>query len=237
VKTVAIMQPTYLPWLGYFSLMDQADTFVFLDSVQFNKRSWQQRNRVKSAQGIGFLTVPVLTKGRRHQKICEVKIDQTQHFPEKHLEAIETDYCKAPFFSDHWKELFEIFMQDHQYLADLNITLVKWLKARLGIDVEFARSSLMNTRGKKVALLIDICKQLGAERYLSPFGSREYIEKNNLFRENGIELCYQDYAHPQYKQLHGSFTPYLSALDLLFNEGETSLGILRTGQKKNITSS
>ena len=230
MKTVAIMQPTYLPWIGYFDLIDQSDCFVFLDSVQFNKRSWQQRNRIKGSDRVLWLTVPVLTKGRRYQRMHEVMIDQTQNFQEKHIRKITHFYSKAPFFAQHIDELSASLCKSHRFLADLNIELIRWLCAQLGIETEMVRSSSLNVEGERVELLVNICGVLGADRYLSAAGSREYIEENNLFVPNDIDLVYHAYRHPEYRQLHGSFVPYLSVLDLLFNEGRSSLSSIREGR-------
>ncbi len=229
IRTVAIMQPTYLPWIGYFDLMDQVDCFVFLDSVQFNKRSWQQRNRIKGPDGALWLTVPVLSKGLWDQRIVEVEIDPSNGFAEKHLRTIEHLYKKAPYFEDYAGELSEILRRPHQYLGDLNIDLICWLAGKMGVEGERVRSSQMEAQGRNVELLLHICKLLGAGRYLSPEGSRVYIEENNLFIPNGIELVYQAYHHPEYRQLNGPFAPHLSALDFLFNEGPASLSVIRSG--------
>ena len=230
MKTVAIMQPTYLPWIGYFDLIDQTDVFVFLDSVQFDKRSWQQRNRIKTSNGELTLTVPVLSKGKREQRICEVEFDPTQNFREKHLRAIEHNYSKASHFQQYINGFSKLYAQDYKNLAHLNITLIKWFTQKLGLQVEFSHSSSLKTSGKKVELLVDICKKLNADHYLSPLGSKEYIEENNLFSNNGINLSYQNFKHPQYNQLWGEFIPYLSIIDLFFNEGEKSLNIIRNGR-------
>jgi hypothetical protein len=231
VKTVAIMQPTYLPWIGYFSLMDQSDIFIFLDSVQFDKRSWQQRNRIKTAQGEKYLTVPVLTKGRGNQKICEVEIDESQNFVGKHLRTIENVYSKAPFFTEYWDAFSSLLNRKHMLLADLNIDLIQWFKDIIGIKVEFEKSTKFNPQGNKVELLVNLCNTIGADKYLSPQGSKSYIEKNNLFDSNKIELEFQQYTHPMYRQSHNVFIPYLSILDLIMNEGSNSLSIIRSGQK------
>lgn len=229
-RTVAIMQPTYLPWLGYFDLIDQSECFVFLDSVQFEKRSWQQRNRIKGPDNVLWLTVPVLTKGRRDQRIDEVMIDQTQAFQEKHIKTITHLYSRASFFVQYTDGLSIVLRKSHQFLADLNIELIRWLCTQLGIETEMVRSSSLNVEGGKVELLVNICKALGADRYLSAAGSRTYIEENNLFVPNGIDLVYHDYRHPEYRQLHGQFVPYLSVVDLLFNEGPSSLSVIRAGR-------
>jgi len=230
IRTVAIMQPTYLPWIGYFDLIDQCDCFVFLDSVQFNKRSWQQRNRVKGPGRVVWLTVPVLSKGLQHQPISEVVVDQAQDFGKTHVKTIAHLYSKCPFFSEYIDGLSAILYEPHEFLSDVTIELIHWLCAQIGIETETIRSSSIAAEGKKTELLVSIFEALGANRYLSPEGSRVYIEENNLFAPNGIDLAYHAYRHPVYRQIHGEFVPYLSVVDLLFNEGGSSLSIIRAGR-------
>lgn len=230
MRTAVIMQPTYLPWLGYFDLMDQGDVFVLLDSVQFDKRSWQQRNRIKTPHGELLLTVPVFSKGRFNQKICEVQIDKTTNFQEKHIRAIECNYAKAKFFERYMEDLANILRKKHSYLAELTIELICWLREAIGIKTELVRSFSLGIQRRKVELLVATCKSVGAQRYISPLRSKAYIGENDLFAENGIELCYHNYHHPQYNQLYGDFIPYLSVLDLLLNEGDRSLPIIRSGR-------
>ena len=232
---IAIMQPTYLPWIGYFDMIDQTDTFVFLDSVQFNTRSWQQRNRIKSPAEILWLTVPVLTKGRRDQHIDQAEIDATQNFAVKHLNAIAFNYAKAPYFARYFDSLKMIYEKGQTRLADLTIDLTQWVCAQFGIHTPTLRSSALAVEGKKTELLVAICQALKASQYLSAEGSREYIEENNLFHVHQIGLDYHNYRHPEYRQLHGAFTPFLSALDLLFNEGPGSLAIIRAGRQAPMT--
>jgi hypothetical protein len=233
-KSVAIMQPTYLPWIGYFSLIDQVDIFVFLDKVQFDKRSWQQRNRIKTAQGELFLSVPVQTKGKPFQKICDVLLDKTQHYPSKHLKAIENSYSKARYYAEYWSEMVEVFNRDYKYLSDLNIALIQWFVEKLGIEVTFVKSRNLKSEGTKVELLVRICHEVGAGQYVSPLGSKGYIDKNNIFRQEKIDLSYQNYTHPEYTQLHKQFVPYMSMVDLLMNEGRKSLEIMRLGKNELI---
>ena len=229
--TAVIMQPTYLPWIGYFDLMDQSDIFVFLDSVQFTKRSWQQRNRIKSADGELMLTVPVLSKGLRDQKISETAVDVSSDFRRKHSTAIEHAYARAPHYAEYSKEFHVLLAKGHSSLAELNIELIRWLAGSFGIRKEFVRSSQTKVAGRSSELLVGICRELGVSRYLSAAGSREYIEEEKKFEGSGLELVYHDYHHPEYSQMHGAFLPYLSALDLLFNEGGTKgLEILRAGR-------
>ena len=225
------MQPTYMPWLGYFDLIDQVDCFVFLDSVQFDRRSWQQRNRIKGQDGVHWLTAPVQSKGKRDQLILETRLDHETGFAAKQLSTITHLYTKAPFFGQYIPELSAVLNEPRELLARLNVDLIHWLCAKMGIATKTVNSSSLDVEGKKVELLIEICKVLGADRYVSPQGSRGYIDENNLFGPNGIELTYQSYNHPEYRQLHGDFVPYLSAIDLLLNEGPDSLSIIRAGRE------
>ena len=231
MRTVAIMQPTYLPWLGYFDLMDQCDVFVILDTVQFDKRSWQQRNRIKTAHGEFWLTVPVLSKGRRTQIIREVEIDRSMNFHQQHLETIRHAYGKTPFFESYYAELSTIMRVPHSSLVDLTTALIDWLRQRLGVATPLIRSSRLEVEGKRVDLLVAICEAVGATRYLSPVGARAYLEGSSSFEQRGIDLCYQNYTHPSYRQLFGGeFVPYLSVIDVLLNEGENSPSIIRSGR-------
>ncbi len=231
LKTAAIMQPTYLPWMGYFDLMDQSDVFVILDSVQFEKRSWQQRNRIKTPQGELMLSIPVLSKGRFDQDIREVEIDTTKNFQEGHLKAIKYNYAKAKYFNQYIVGLEDILLKEYKFLADFNTEMIVWLKSSLKIPSALLRSSDLDVTGKKAGLLVSICKNLGARRYISPQGAKAYIEGTDIFQANDIELCYQEFKHPPYTQLFGDFIPYLSVVDLLFNEGEKGLDIIRSGRK------
>ena len=231
VRTVAIMQPTYLPWVGYFDLIDRSDCFVFLDSVQFAKRSWQQRNRLKG-QGqdpARWVTVPVLTKGRRDQTIAAVEIDPASDFPASHLKTIRHLYAKTLFFTEYFAEL-EGILHRHTRLADLNVDLIIWMCGRLGVATATLRSSTLDADGQKADLLTNICKQLGADRYLSAAGSREYIEESDAFASTGIDVVYHAYRPAEYRQAGEVFEPQLSTLDLLMNEGPASLDIIRRGR-------
>ena len=171
----------------------------------------------------------MVTKGRQSQKIFEVEIDTTQRFSDKHLKTIKNNYAKAPFFSEYWEEISEFYHRDCHFLADLNIALIEWFGTKLNIEVEFIKSSSLKIEGEKVELLLAICQEVGAESYLSPLGSKNYIEENNLFRDSSITFIYQNYSHPHYQQLYGNFIPYMSILDLLLNEGGSSLKLIRSG--------
>ncbi len=235
MRTATIMQPTYLPWLGYFDLIDQSDIFVLLDSVQFDRRSWQQRNRIKTPAGELFLTVPVFSRGQRDQKIDQVQLDDSSGFAEKHLKALEHNYGRAPYYGACIEGLSGVLRRGHSHLADLNYDLILWLCEATGIGTEIIRSSTLPVTGDRVALLVDVCKKVGADAYLSPAGARGYIEQDNLFPGNNVALRYQAYTHPVYTQQHGDFLPYMSVIDLLFNVGDGALTVIRSGRNAAAT--
>ena len=207
-RTVAIMQPTYLPWVGYFDLIDQSDCFVILDSVQFSKRSWQQRNRVKGPNGPVWCSVSVHTKGHRDQAIGAVEVDHSQGSLSKHTRVVRHGYEDAACYS-YYEGFAEILQREPRLLADLNIELIQWMCGCFGIETQFVRSSELAARGAKEELLVNICKELGATEYLSAAGSRSYIEEHNPFPAASIDLTYHNYEHPVYSQLHGPFESHL----------------------------
>jgi len=229
---VAIAQPTYLPWLGYFDLIDQVDAFVILDSVQFEKQSWQQRNRIKTPSGLQWLTVPVVFRGRLGQSIHEVEIRDGE-FWRNHLRAIELSYRRAPFFETYFQELREkLRCSAGSRLADLNVRLIEWLMSVLGIRTPPFFSSRLDQPGRRSELLANICSSLGASEYVSPIGSAGYLlQEIDAFERRSIEVFFQNYEHPHYRQMFSPFIPYASVLDLLFNEGQRALEIVRSGRK------
>lgn len=232
---ISIMQPTYLPWMGYFDLMDQVDVFIFLDTVQFSKQSWQQRNRIKTHKGVQWLTVPVMNKGKSHQKINEVKINESQTWQRKHLASIKQNYQKAPFFEQYFPQFEGLLNEPCENLSVLNMKIIHWIKSLLGITSRtvLASESAASCEEDKVERLVDLCKYYKADEYLSPAGSKEYLEEceaSSLFAASGIGLHYHQYEHPTYEQLFDDFVPYMSVLDLLLNKGGESMGIIRSGR-------
>lgn len=221
------MQPTYLPWSGYFGLMQSVDLFIFLDSVQFAKRSWQQRNQIKTPQGSLWLTIPVLSKGKQEQTIREVMINQDADFSSQHRKAIEMNYKKARFFDAYGKTLLDKLQEPTKYMAEVTLGLIHEMKNALGIETKTALSSKLNAQGAKADLLAALCQEVGATEYISPPGSRVYLEESNAFKEIGIRVSYFDFHHPEYSQLFGSFLPFMSCIDLLFNCGSESLEMIK----------
>ncbi|MEW6181576.1 MAG: WbqC family protein [Bacillota bacterium] len=215
---VVITQPTYLPWLGYFNQMACADTFIFLDSVQFEKSSWQQRNRLKGPNGDFWLTVPVLTKGRSRQLIKDVEITD-ERWTMKHFKTMKYLYAKAPFFRDVIDLFADIYQKRWEKLIDLNLAIIFMLAAKLGLSPRFHLSSELGGKGKKVDLLIQLCEKVGATHYMSGQAAKAYIDQDNRFGNHGITLEYHDFPHPRYPQLHGPFVSHLSMVDAVMNVG------------------
>jgi hypothetical protein len=223
------MQPTYLPWIGYFGMMDVVDRFVFLDSVQFDKRSWQQRNQIKTANGPAWLTVPVASKGRRDQLIRDVEIDDGLDFAEKHIRTIRQNYSKAPHFHEFADGLFDVLSTRHVHLADLSINLIALLNDFLSITTPVKRGSEMKSTGTKAGLLAGLCRESDADIFLSPPGSREYLFDSEAFEREDIAVRYFEFDHPTYPQCYGDFVSHMSIIDLLFNVGGESLSVIREG--------
>jgi hypothetical protein len=217
MKTCVIMQPTYLPWLGYFNLIEKSDVFVFLDHAQFSKQSWQQRNRIRDKNGELLLTVPV-KRSNLDDKISSIIIDMNKNALTKHFKSIQLNYRKTKNYSLYIEYLEEIYSHPFEKLVDLNIELIKFGCKIMNIQGEFLLSSELDVKGTRVDSLIDICNKVKANQYLSPIGSEIYIEKNNIFSENNIELIYQNYIHPVYKQSdYPDFLSHLSFVDYIFN--------------------
>lgn len=227
-KICAIMQPTYLPWLGYFDLIDTSDTFVFLDDVQFQKKSWHQRNFIKGPNGPIRLTIPVLQKGKRFQKIDQVLINNQEDWTRRHLKSLETAYSKSLYFQEDIKLIKEVYELRWELLVDFNINIILLIMKMLNIKTSTLRSSSMEIDLTGNLKVIEICKQLGADKLYDAQGAIHFID-NEKFREENIEVIFQDYIHPTYRQLHGDFISHMSVIDLLFNEGQNSVNIIRSG--------
>lgn len=227
---VSIHQPQYLPWLGYFDKIDRADVFCFLDNVQYKKNEWQNRNRIKTAAGWQWLTVPV--HYRFGEEIREIEIDRRSEWRRRHLQAIRTNYGSAPFFCRYIGFFEELYEKDWKYLCDLNIWAVENLCALLEMGtVRTIRASNLALRNHPTDRLIDICLHLGADTYLAGAGGAAYMDLAR-FNESDIPVCFQDFDHPIYPQLFGHFESHLSIVDLLMNHGPDSIGIIRGEQNR-----
>lgn len=225
MMVVAAHQPQYLPWLGYFDKIDTADVFVLLDDVQYKKNEWQNRNKIKTAQGWQWLTVPVMYK--YPQLINEVEINNKVNWQHKQRQAILSNYRRAPFYG-RLAEFFEdIFSTSWQRISELNIGVIRGLTAILGIDTPlYVASELEEFPQDADERLIAITKHFVADTYLAGRGGRGYMDLEK-YNQNGITLIFQDFKHPVYRQLFGQFEPFMSVVDLIFNHGDESLTIIR----------
>ncbi len=221
----AIMQPGYLPWLGFFEMMHNCDLFVFLDDVQYTRKDWRSRNRIRTKEGWVFLTVPVLTKNRRFQLIKEAEINNHESWKKKHLHSLAINYRRAPYFDEYFPGLQHIYRKDWIYLADLDIEIIAWLSQKLGITTPTVRSSVLQTTGKREEKIINICKAIGAQVLYDTQAARDILDPE-VFRDANIKIEFQDYRHPVYKQIYEPFIPSMSVIDLLFQHGPKSLEIL-----------
>jgi hypothetical protein len=225
----AIMQPTYLPWSGYFGLIGSVSNFVFLDDVQISIPSWQNRNRIMGQSGPYYLTLPANLKFASSKIIRDIPLINEESIKQKHIEAIRHSYRKAPFYEEVFFILQEVYSRDHSYLSNFTIDLIRTFSAVLGYDTIFHRSSEITAQGSRSEKLVGILRYLNSDCYYSPSGSREYIEEDAIFSRENIPVYFQNFVPEPYAQLAPGFTPYLSAIDSFFCIGfeETKLIISR----------
>ncbi len=225
MTVVAIHQPQYLPWLGYFDKLDRCDVFCLLDTVQYKKNEFQNRNRIKTSQGWQWLTVPVTY--RFPQRIHEVGVNQTVDWQRKHLEALKTNYSKAPFFDTYYPSFEEFYQRSYEMLVDVNVASIKLLMELLGFERKLVLASSLKVDIEDPTLrLVKICRTLGGVAYLSGRDGAKYMDLET-FHHHRLEVVFQDFHHPEYSQCYGPFEPNLSVVDLLFNCGPESSTIIR----------
>lgn len=216
-----ILQPSYIPWRGYFDLIHRADVFVFYDDVQYDKGSWRNRNRIKSPRGSIWLTIPVHSRGSitRHIPIESIEI-VSDDWASRHLATLIHSYRRAPHFADYLPWLEQTYASPPQRLADFTIRTTIELAGFLGIEhCRFLRSSeIAGISGAKTERLVAILNRLGATEYLSGPSAKDYIEESQ-FADAGIALEWMTYQYPEYPQLYPPFDPFVSVLDLLFMKG------------------
>ena len=211
------MQPTYLPYLGYFHLIAASDVFVFLDDVQFARRSWQSRNRILGAGGEVMLTVPV-QKHDRDTLIRDIRVSETEAWCDRHLTSIRHAYAKRPFLAETMAWL-EDTLPKTEGLADLNRALIEGAARRLDLKTEFVSASDLAQPGHRSDHLLAICRAVGATHYLSPMGSRDYMIEDGVFAAAGFPVAFQGFVEVEYPQGREPFTPYMAFIDAVANLG------------------
>jgi hypothetical protein len=223
------MQPTFLPWIGYFSLINSVEKFVFLDNVQFESRSWQQRNRILNNNQVQWLTVPVTLPSGQSTTINDVLMSKEHYSSAKIRNTLIHAYSKSDWTKAIVESLYPILENSTNQLSAMNKALIVSISKQLGIDTEFIHASNLNAQGEKGDLLLSICKILGADTYISPLGSRIYLDEFSGFRNSGIEVEYQNFVHPTYSQVSNSFVSHLSVIDALCNIGTEDTAYLVKG--------
>jgi len=224
VKLV-VLQPSFLPWLGHLDQYCWADKFVLYDDVQFDKHGWRNRNRILTGNGIQWLTVPVLTKGKEMPLVRDVLIDNSTPWRKKMLESIRQAYSKTPYFDWLYPRLVAWLEQDCTLLLDLDVEGLKVLTEMLGQPWKAVLSSQLGVEGRKTERLVGICQALAATDYLTGDAAREYLDESQ-FEAAGVRVHWHSYQHPEYRQRGKEFVPYLSVIDLMFWNGPDSAAIL-----------
>jgi hypothetical protein len=229
-KRVAIVQSSYVPWKGYFDLIDRVDEFILYDDRQYTRRDWRNRNRIKTPQGVTWLTIPVAVKGKYSQPICETRISDPR-WAQRHWKTLVHNYSAAPGFGNY-RDLFEhLYLGSREDLLSLvNRRFVEAVCSTLGIDATLTWSMDYQAEGDKTERLLSLCRQAGAAEYLSGPAAKAYLDERQ-FAEAGITLTYMDYSgYPEYPQPHPPFEHKVSILDLLFCTGTDAPSYLkRTG--------
>lgn len=222
-----IHQPEHLPWLGFFDKMRQADLFVLLDNTQFAKDDFQNRNRIKTANGPLWLTVPVYKKKRSIQRIIDVEICNDRNWQARCWSQIEQSYKKTPHFVEHRPFFQELYQTEWTKLADFNIAIIRYLAEAFGIQTKIVTASELGIEAVgSTEVNLSICKAVDASIYISGKMGREYLDEAP-FHASNIEVVYQDFQHPEYPQPWGEFLSHMSAIDLLFNCGVAGLDIVK----------
>ena len=224
-KKVAIVQSNYIPWKGYFDLIRSVDEFILYDDAQYTARDWRNRNKIKTAQGVQWLTIPVEVKGKRCQSIRETKISDSK-WGAKHWRAIEHAYAKAPFFKMFRGRFEALYLKnDRHLLSEINFMFLKEICQILSIKtkIRFSSDYRVDAKAEKTQKLADLCRQAAATHYISGPTAKDYLEIGPFNKEN-IEVSFFDYSgYPEYAQLFGPFVHEVSVLDLIFNTGEQAL--------------
>jgi len=219
---VVILQPSYIPWRGYFDQIRRADLFIFYDDIQYDKHGWRNRNQIKTHQGKQWLTIPVHTKGVTNgTPIKDVRIDWSKPWAKNHLKTITISYSKSPYFNMFLPLLNAMYQRHDEFLADFTIEISILLARELGFSsTRFMRSSeLKGIQGQKTDRVIDILKTVGATHYYCGPSAASYMEPEK-FDEAGITFEYMQYNYAEYRQLHPPYDPHVSILDQMFMMGK-----------------
>lgn len=226
MTTICIHQPDFAPYLGFFHRLLISQHFILLDDVQFIRRGWQHRDRIKGKNGQIWLTLG-LHKGDYHQLINQVALSEDPKWIEDNLNLLRECYAKAEFFAEVFPRVAAIYHAGHHRMMDFNCALLDLAMEYFDISVPISRSSEYGIAATSSARLLALTQAKGGDTYLTGTGSRDYLDEE-MFRAAGVRVMWQDFRHPVYPQLHGDFEPMLSCLDVLFNCGRDAAKVLRS---------
>ena len=229
---VVILQPSYIPWRGYFDQIRKADLFIFYDDVQYDKRGWRNRNQIKTSQGKKWLTIPVHSRGAQIENISIHQIRMIWETPWNvdHMKSLQHAYSKAPYFKTYLPLLEMFYARRDEFLADFTVDFTIALARELGIQhTQFERSSKLDASGQKTDRLISVLQKVGATHYISGPSAKDYIEPEK-FEQANITLEYMKYDYPEYPQLYPPYDPFVSVLDLLFMTGTEAIKYFEKGK-------
>ena len=228
MKRVAILQSNYIPWKGYFDLINIADEFILYDDMQYTKRDWRNRNKIQTPNGLQWLSIPVMVKGKYFQKISNTKISDNS-WGKKHWAVLKQNYSKAAYFKVY-KDIFEeLYLNNKdEYLSQVNYKFICAIKQILGISTKVRWSSDFDLADGQSEKLLGICKDCDADIYLSGPAAKDYLDEN-IFMRNKIKIEWMTYNnYPEYKQLFEPFDHGVTILDLIFNEGENATKFMKS---------
>jgi len=234
MKKIAILQSNYIPWKGYFDIINMVDEFIFYDTEQYTKRDWRNRNKIKTSNGLIWLTIPVQVKGKFHQTINETIVSDNT-WRNKHWNSITANYSKAKYFDEYKNEFQNLYLDSKEdSLSQINYNFIKKINKILGIKTKLSWSSSFNPKGEKSDKLLDICKKTEAVEYLSGPAAKGYLD-TSLFLKNSIQVSWMDYSnYPEYNQLFPPLEHGVSIIDLIFNEGPNAYKFLKSFQKTEL---
>ena len=233
MKKIAILQSNYIPWKGYFDIINMVDEFILYDDMQYTKRDWRNRNKIKTSDGLKWLTIPVITKGKFYQKIKETQVRDGRWIDE-HMKSLDYNYKKAKFYEEFRDRIFTVYekCRSERFLSRINYLFLKEICSILEIETKITWSSDYELVEGKTERLVGLCKSAGADTYLSGPAARDYIV-DQIFEDAGVDLEYMDYSgYPEYRQLYGTFEHGVTILDLIFNEGTNAQAFMKSFREK-----
>lgn len=236
-KFIAMSQPCFFPWSGYFDLIDSVNVFVFLNDVKFSKQSWQTRNKIIINKKISWINLPVINNSSS-QLINETKIINCKKNISKILKTISQNFSKYKYYKTYYDE-FEnklIECSNYEFLDDLNIEIIKWFLNKIEIKTQIFKSSDLNVNGTRSIRISKICEKFKISNYLSAYGALDYLKEDfEIFKERKINVFLQNYEVAKYNQFSENFSGFISILDIFFNEGPKTLSIIRNSRKNKIS--